>query len=263
MQWENLTSPDFARAVRETGVCVLAMGVLERHSEHLPLGTDFLNGHALAVRAAEQEAAVVFPPFYFGQIYEARAFPGAFTIKPNLLLELLQAVLDEIARNGFHKIVIVNAHGGNAHLIPFLAQSQLWEQKPYSLYWFNGELGEKRRKTWEATLETKLHGHACECETSITLANFPDLVQMDAVPSQPGEPLGRLEHLPGAYTGIWWYADYPDHYAGDARSASAEKGHILRQLEVDALAEFIAGVKTDGVVPALEKEFFHKADQNR
>jgi creatinine amidohydrolase len=263
MQWENLTSPDFARAVHETGVCVLAMGVLERHSEHLPLGTDFLNGHELAVRAAEREAAVVFPPFYFGQIYEARAFPGAFTIKPALLLELLQAVLDEIARNGFHKIVIVNAHGGNAHLIPFLAQSQLWEQKPYSLYWFNGDLGEERRKTWEATLETELHGHACECETSITLANFPELVQMDAVPKQPGEPLGRLQHLPGAFTGIGWYADYPDHYAGDARKASAEKGHILRQLEVDTLAEFIALVKTDGVVPALEKEFFQRGDPNR
>jgi len=48
MQWENLTSPDFARAVKDTGVCVLALGVLERHSEHLPLGSDFLNGHKIA-----------------------------------------------------------------------------------------------------------------------------------------------------------------------------------------------------------------------
>lgn len=263
MQWENLTAPDFARAVRETGVCILAMGVLERHSEHLPLGTDFLNGHELAVRAAQQASAVVFPPFYFGQIYEARAFPGAFTIKPALLLELLQAVLDEIGRNGFRKIVIVNAHGGNAHLIPFLAQTQLWEQKPYSLYWFSGDLGEVRRKTWAATLETELHGHACECETSITLANFPELVQMDAVPSKPGEPLGRMQHLPSGYAGIRWYADYPEHYAGDARTASAEKGRILSQLEVDALAEFIAGVKEDTVVPALEKEFFKRVNQSR
>jgi creatinine amidohydrolase len=73
MQWENLTSPDFAAAQRETGVCVLALGVLERHSEHLPLGTDFLNAHRLACLAAEREPAVVFPPFYFGQIYPARS----------------------------------------------------------------------------------------------------------------------------------------------------------------------------------------------
>jgi lysophospholipase L1-like esterase len=34
MQWENLTGDDFERAVRETGVCVLAMGVPVRHAGH-------------------------------------------------------------------------------------------------------------------------------------------------------------------------------------------------------------------------------------
>ncbi len=123
MQWENLTAPDFAAAVRQTGVCILTFGVLERHSEHLPLGTDYLNVHRLASLAAEREAAVVFPPFYFGQIYEARCFPGALALRPTLLIELIQSVLDEIGRNGFTKIILVNGHGGNAHLLPFLAQS--------------------------------------------------------------------------------------------------------------------------------------------
>ena len=58
------------------------------------------------------------------------------------------------------------------------------------------------------------------------------------------------------YSGISWYSDYPDHYAGDARTASAEKGRILRQISVDALAEFIAAVKADQVVAALNQEFF-------
>ncbi|MGC9396987.1 MAG: creatininase family protein [Anaerolineae bacterium] len=55
MQWENLTVSAFAEAVRKTGVCVIAMGVLEKHSEHLPLGTDFLNAHKIACLAAEKE----------------------------------------------------------------------------------------------------------------------------------------------------------------------------------------------------------------
>jgi creatinine amidohydrolase len=258
-----LTAPDFERAVGETGVCILAMGVLERHSDHMPLGTDFLNGHWMACTAAEREPAVVFPPFYFGQIYEARCFPGALTIRPELLVELLRSVLDEIGRNGFKKIIIVNAHGGNRHLIPFLAQSSLWERKPYSLYWFNGDLGEERAKKWAATVETPLHGHACECETSITLANFPALVKMEAVPEQPGDPLGRMNPLKASYAGIWWYADFPEHYAGDARTASAEKGRVLRELEVEALSEFIAAVKQDTVVPALEAEFFRREEKLR
>jgi creatinine amidohydrolase len=257
MQWENLTAPDFARAVQQTGVCVVAFGVLERHSEHLPLGTDVLNSHRIACLAAEQEPAVVFPPFYFGQIFEARCFPGTLAIKPALLLELISAVLDEIGRNGFRKIILHNGHGGNAHLLPFLAQSSLYEQKPYTVYLHKGELDEEARKTWQDTLDTTLHGHACECETSITLANHPELVHMNRVVDN-GQPLKRLNELPDAYSGIWWYADYPEHYAGDARTATAEKGKILRDLEVNALAKFIKAVKEDTVTPALEKEFFER-----
>ncbi|MBC8252577.1 MAG: creatininase family protein, partial [Ardenticatenia bacterium] len=100
MQWEQLTATDFAQAVRDTGICVIAMGVVEKHSEHLPLGTDYLNGHRIACLAAEQEPAVVFPPFYYGQIYEARCFPGTITIKPSLLFELVQGVLDGVTDHG-------------------------------------------------------------------------------------------------------------------------------------------------------------------
>ena len=46
MNWEHLTAPDFAQAVRDTGgVCVLPIGVLEKHADHLPLGTDALLSH--------------------------------------------------------------------------------------------------------------------------------------------------------------------------------------------------------------------------
>ena len=130
MRWDELTAGDFQEAVHQTGVCVLAVGVLERHGEHLPLGTDYLNGHRLACLAAEKEPAIVFPPFYFGQIYEARCFPGAVTLKPTLLIELFEGVLDEIARNGLHKIVLYSAHGGNHYLVGFLAQCTLWKRSP-------------------------------------------------------------------------------------------------------------------------------------
>ena len=130
----------------------------------------------------------MFPPFYFGQIYEARCFPGALTLKPTLLLELLQGVFDEIGRNGFRKIILYSAHGGNGHLAPFLAQCTLWEEKPYSLYYYTGALGAEREQAWAAIVETPLHGHACECETSISLANHPELVKMDRVPEEPAEP---------------------------------------------------------------------------
>jgi len=261
MQWEHLTSADFAQAVRQTGVCVIALGVIEKHSDHLPLGTDFLNGHRLACLAAEVEPAVVFPPFYFGQIYEARCFPGTLTISPTLLIELIQGVLDEIGRNGFGKIILLNAHGGNTHLLSFLAQCTLWEEKPYSVYLYTGKMTPERQAAWKSILETTLHGHACECETSISLANHPALVKMAALPTDPAEPLGRLNDLPPNLSGISWYSNFPDHYAGDARLASAEKGRALQQIQAAAFAEFIAAVKADQVAPTLEREFFGRVQQ--
>jgi creatinine amidohydrolase len=261
MQWENLTSNDFLQAVRDHGVCVLALGVLERHSDHLPLGTDFMNGHKIACLAAEKEQAIVFPPFYFGQISEARCFPGAVTLKPGLLLEILQGTLDEIGRNGFKKIVLYNAHGGNTYLLRFLAQCSLFENKPYQVYLYTGQLSPDRQRVWDSLLESKLHGHACECETSISLANHPELVHLDRIPTQPGDPLDRLSHLPANFSGIWWYADYPEHYAGDARSASREKGLTLRELEVADLAEFISSVKNDTTIPKLSSEFFRRESE--
>jgi creatinine amidohydrolase len=261
MQWEQLTAPDFAAAVRETGVCVIAMGVIERHSEHLPLGTDYLVGHAIACRAAEKEPAVVFPPFYFGQIYEARCFPGTLTIRPTLLIELIQGVFDEIGRNGLKKIVIYNAHGGNNYLLPFLAQCSLWEEKPYSLYMPLRRMTPEGEAEWEAMRDTSFGGHACEWETSLVLGTHPDLVKMDRVPDEPATPLKRMQDLPPTSTAIWWYSDYPEHYAGDARTASEEKGHALVRLESDYLAQYIAAVKKDRVVPTLTREFFDRVEQ--
>ena len=258
MQWEELTAPEFAKAVRQTGVCVIALGVVERHSDHLPLGTDYLVGHKIACLAAEKEPAVVFPPFYFGQIYEARCFPGTITIEPSLLLQLVQGVFDEIGRNGFKKIIAFNAHGGNNHLLGFLLQSSLWEEKPYAVYMPTERMTQKRQEAWEALRETDYGGHACEWETSAVFGARPDLVKMDRVPEEPANPLGRLGHLPPTYAGIWWYADYPDHYAGDAHPATLEKGQALVQMEADTLAEYIAAVKADEVVPTLNAEFFQR-----
>jgi len=258
MQWENLTTPEFKEAVRETGVCVMALGVLEKHSEHLPVGTDMLIAHKVACLAAEKEPAVVFPPWYFGQIYEARHFPGALTIKPTLLLELLEAVFDEIGRNGFRKIVLFNGHGGNHYFLHFVAQSSLWQEKPYSVYLQREWLTPEGKKAWNAICETTEFGHADECETSMSLAVHPNLVKMDAVPETPGTPRRRLTHIADLFAGIGWYSNYPEHYAGDARSATVEKGKQFLKLWVDTLAAFIAAVKTDKVLPALEAEFFKR-----
>lgn len=258
MQWEQMTSAELGQAARDLGVCVIGMGVLERHSDHLPLGTDYLIAHRIVALAAEKEPAVAFPPFYYGQIYEARAFPGAITLRPTLLMELAQGIFDEIGRNGFNKIIVYNGHGGNTNFIRFLAQCSLWEQKPYTLYAPSMRLSAEGEERWNAIRETTEDGHAGERETSMSLSVHPHLVRTDLVPAAPGHALGRADALGDGYTGLSWYANYPEHYAGDGRYGSKEKGDLLMGESVDTLAGFIAAVKADEVTPALQSEFFRR-----
>lgn len=260
MKWEELTAPDFARAVEEAGgICIIATGVLEKHGEHLPVGTDVLNAHRLCVLAAEREPAVVFPQWYFGKIYEAKHQPGCVAVGPELLLKLFEEVMGEIARNGLTKIILYLGHGGNRHLLPFVAQCTQHGRRDYLVYVKSYDLTGERAREWREILETDVHGHACECETSISLANHPQLVKMDAVPDEPGLPMKRFE-VPGAYTAISWYADHPGHYRGDARAATAEKGERLREIMVADTAEFIGAVKNDNRGPELLAEFYDRVD---
>lgn len=255
MQWESLTAPDFKKAARETGVCVLAAGVTEKHGDYLPLGTDFLNGHRIACLAAEKEPAVVFMPFYFGQIYEARCFPGTLSINPNLLVQLYQEVFNEIGRNGFEKIILYNAHGGNLNFLRFLCQCSLWKEKTYCIYLYVEEIGNEIKSVIETSPL-----HACEYETSITLANYPELVKTDRIPEKPVMASGRMNDIPGTYTGIKWYSDFPEHYTGHAKLATAGKGQKLMELQVDKLAQYIAKVKSDKAVKTLNREFFSRVE---
>ena len=72
-KWEELTAADFRQGILQSkGVCLLPFGILEKHGPHLPLGTDLLNVRYASLHAVEQEYAVVFPEYYFGQIFEAR-----------------------------------------------------------------------------------------------------------------------------------------------------------------------------------------------
>ena len=121
VHWEELTGADFRDGIRQSqGTCLLPFGILEKHGPHLPLGTDLLNVRYATLHAAQQDYAVVFPEYYFGQIFEAKHEPGTVAYSTQLQLALLQETTDEMARNGCKKVIIVNGHGGNEHLLPSL-----------------------------------------------------------------------------------------------------------------------------------------------
>jgi creatinine amidohydrolase len=255
-KWEELTAGDFQKALeRSHNTCVLPFGIIEKHGPQLPLGTDLINVRYATMHGVAKEYAVVFPEYYFGQIFEARHEPGTMAYSQRLQLELLQETTDEMGRNGCKKIVIVNGHGGNNHLLPYFAQSQMATPHDYVVYVFmRGRYPEGR-----PAMKDKVDAHAGESETAHVMIARPDLVHMDRAATESGADQNRVDLPSTVYTGIWWYAKFPDHYAGDGVPATTELGEFDMNAWADSIADAIRAVKADQVSPRLQNEFFERS----
>jgi creatinine amidohydrolase len=252
-KWEELTAEDFQKAmVKSQQTCVLPFGILEKHGPQLPLGTDLLNVRYVTMHAVEQEYAVVFPEYYFGQIFEARHEPGTMAYSAKLQMELLQETTDEMGRNGCKKIVIVNGHGGNNHLLPYFAQTQMATKHDYVVYVFSRPAFGPGRPPMKTTTDE----HAGESETAHTMIARPDLVHQERSGEESGADRNRLDLPKTVYTGIWWYAKFPDHYAGDGAAATKELGEFDMKAWTKGVADALRAIKADQVSPRLQREFF-------
>jgi len=257
LKWEEMTAPEFIKAIEVTkGVCIIPLGSIEKHGDHMPMGTDNFLVHQTAVLASKIEPVVVFPPIMFTENCEAANNPGAIAVKPNVYFNLLENICDEVARNGFKKIILLNGHGGNEFFLRFFVQTILGKGKDYVVYL---PLPETLRDqdVEKKTLETAFDYHAGESETSRLLYLFPELVKRGAIPTKPGNPLKRSK-VSGIVTPVDWFSDFPEHYAGDARSATLEKGRRLVENAVKNLVEVIRKVKADDTTSTLQREYQEK-----
>ena len=223
------------------------------------MGSDLIHVRELAARASKQEYAVVFPDFFYGQIFEAEHQPGTFALPSRVVWDLLDATVEEIGRNGFKKIIIVNGHGGNPELLRFFIQSQLERRRDYVVYYFDPS--PTRSSSASAVLrksDPDIDMHAGENETSLLLHLRPDLVQLNRAAQESGADAKRLPSLPGLYTAIWWYARFPNHYAGEGAKGTPELGRVITDYRVGALVKALRAVKADDKTHAIQKEYFDR-----
>jgi len=257
---EELTSPQFVKAVELSGgVCVIPLGIIEKHGPHLPLGTDLFESREASLTAAKKEYAVVYPPYFVGQIFEARHQPGTIAYSNELMWKMLEETCDELSRNGLKKIVLVNGHGGNTSFLQYFCQSQLASKKDYIVVLFQEESNPTYSKEIESLKKAKLDGHAGEEETSMMTYIRQDLVDVKAITSQSGADQKKLDDLPFGYTGIWWYAKYPNHYASDVAQPNKRLGELLILSWSDQIAELVKYLKKNNSVQELQDEFSKRA----
>ncbi len=112
MRLEDLNWMDVERYLQTDDRLMIVLGSCEQHG-YLSLLTDVKIPLALADAASEQTGVLVAPPLNFGSSPYFLAYPGTLSLRLNTLLDLVEDLIRSAYQHGFHRILLLNGHGGN------------------------------------------------------------------------------------------------------------------------------------------------------
>lgn len=248
----ELAWPDYHARVRDGRTPMLIpIGSMEQHGHHMPMHVDVLLPTEFARRVAEEIGALVAPPFTYGYKSQQKSgggnhLPGTTSLDGATLVAALRDVMKEFARHGARQICLVNGHYENSWFIVEgidLALRELrWDgvtdlKVVVLSYWDFVDDATIARLYPDGFTGWDLE-HGGVLETSLMLALYPELVDMDRA----------VHHEPASFPPYDVYPVKPEWTPASGtlsspREASRDKGEVLLE------------VCTGGIVAALRHEF--------
>jgi creatinine amidohydrolase len=210
-------------------VHVLPLGATEPHGPHAPLSTDTLISVGICERAAERLRGeidvLVLPPLPYGVTQYGADFPGAVSIGE----ETLRLLVTEIADN-LDRVVLVNSH---------FEPEQVRTLRGTGL-----PLLDLTRKANAERLTDEFRAGSCHAgryETSLVLADRPELVQRDRMEALEAKIVDMPAAIAEGRTDF--VAMGMDRaYSGSPAEASAEEGERTFETLADMLVELVREV---------------------
>ena len=233
-------------------VAVLPLGATEPHNLHLPYGTDTFQVEVIADRACawahERGARVVLlPSIPYGTETNQMRFPMAMNLNPTTLARVIGDLVDSLQTHGVDRCLILNGHGGNDLKWVLREMHRSSKVQLFLCNWFR-MIADAYPTIFEARDD-----HAGEMETSMGLAHFGHLVEMDR--ADPGAVrASRFEAVNRGWVEITrpWHLLTTNSGAGDPGRATAAKGEAVTDLVVERIGGFLcdlAAARVDATFP--------------
>jgi creatinine amidohydrolase len=212
------------------------VGAVEQHGRHLPASTDTDIATAVCRAASARTGAPLLPTLWAGSSQaHTTAWPGTLSLSPRLLIDVVVELATWIRASGFTRLLLVNAHVGNAAPLRVAVDEIRARGKLrvglVSWYELTPEIAA------EVTADADdWHAHAAE--TSLMLHLRPELVDRDEIRDDED----RTGDLVLSYTVA---ETSREGLTGTPSGASAEQGAALFESVVTALAERIERARTE------------------
>lgn len=224
---------------KDYDLAILPWGATEAHNYHLPYGTDIFEAETLAAESARMAnsrgaSTIVLPAIPFGVNTGQHNIKLDINLNPSTQLIILDDVIASLVRHGIHKLVVMNAHGGN----DFRQMLRELGLKYPSMWLFQANF-------YQIPLPEKLFDepddHAGEMETSLMLHLLPELV----LPlSEAGDGASRKINIAAlqqkwAWTEREWSKVTVDTGVGNPHKATAGKGEKYFQFVTGQIADML------------------------
>jgi creatinine amidohydrolase len=221
-------------------VAVLPLGATEPHNLHLPYGTDttqveVIGDRACAIAVEQGARVVLLPAIPYGTETNQMNFPLAMNLNPTTLGRVITDLVESLAAHGVRKVLLLNGHGGND--LKWLLREL---HRTTTVHLFLCNWYKVAADGYETIFEHK-DDHAGEMETSMGLAHFPELVNLQA--ADPGSV--RPSRFAAVNQG-WiemtrpWHLLTTNSGSGDPSAATAAKGEAITQRVCQRIGDFLA-----------------------
>jgi creatinine amidohydrolase len=190
MEIKNISQNKFSNLIKDSNFesAILPLGSIEQHGDHLPFSTDTLIVEYISNIVSTKFEAFLLPSLFYGVSYEHEPLFNV-SIDYSILVDFISCICQSLSAHGIKRMYIINGHHGNIGLLQYVGQNLLSKYAINSDFFYFINYWQMLERGFD---------HAGEVETSIMMAIYPDLVNMDlakAGPDTKGQELGSFYKL--------------------------------------------------------------------